>query len=85
MMYELAGIILCSPAPFGSSFQRTVNSFELVSIAVTVRLKDDPNGAGLQSIIPDNSYIIRRWGFYDLFDAAPGTSDWATANGRGNW
>ena len=60
-----------------------VTAIDTSSNELTVRLKDDPNGAGLQSIIPDNSYIIRRWGFYDLFDAAPGTSDWATANGRG--
>ena len=44
---------------------------------------DDPAGAGLQTIIPDNSYITRRWRFSDLFDGPPGTSAWATANGRG--
>jgi len=65
------------------------NEYEVTAIntsdnELTVRLKDDPNGAGLQSIIPDNSYIKRRWGFYDLFDSAPGTSAWATANGRGS-
>ncbi len=61
-----------------------VTAIDTSSNTLTVRLKDDPNGAGLQNIIPDNSYIKRRWGFYDLFDAAPGTSDWATANGRGS-
>jgi hypothetical protein len=50
---------------------------------LTIRKLDDPAGAGLQTIIPDNSYIQRRWRFSDLFDAAPGTSDWSTANGRG--
>ena len=30
-----------------------------------------------------NSYIRRRWKFYDLFDAAPGTSDWSTQEDRG--
>ena len=64
------------------------NEYEVTAIDtsandLTVRLKDDPNGAGLQSIIGDNSYIKRRWKFYDLFNSAPGTSDWATANGRG--
>ena len=34
-MYELSGTIFCSPAPFGSSFKRTVNTFVLVLIAVT--------------------------------------------------
>ena len=65
------------------------NEYEVTAIDtsandLTIRLKDDPNGAGLQNIIPDNSYIKRRWKFYDLFDAAPGTSAWATANGRGS-
>ena len=50
---------------------------------LTIRKLDDPAGAGLQTVIPDNSYIQRRWRFSDLFDAAPGTSDWATANARG--
>ena len=62
------------------------NEYEVVSISsndLTIRLKDDPNGAGLQNIIPDNSFIKRRWKFYDLFDGAPGTSDYATDNGRG--
>jgi hypothetical protein len=50
---------------------------------LTIRLLDDPAGAGLQTIIPDNSYIRRRWRFSDLFDSAPGTSDWSIANARG--
>jgi hypothetical protein len=60
--------------------------YEVVSVSsntLTIRLLDDPAGAGLQTVIPDNSYITRRWRFSDLFDAAPGTSAWATANGRG--
>ena len=60
--------------------------YEVTSISsetLTIRLLDDPAGAGLQTIIPDNSYIRRRWRFSDLFDAPPGTSDWATANARG--
>ena len=63
------------------------NEYEITAIStndLTVRLKDDPNGSGVKAIIPDNSFIRRRWRFYDLFDAAPGTSDWATANGRGS-
>jgi hypothetical protein len=62
------------------------NEYEITAIStndLTVRLKDDPNGSGVKAIIPDNSFIRRRWRFYDLFDGAPGTSDWATANGRG--
>jgi hypothetical protein len=65
------------------------NEYEVTAIDtsdndLTIRLKDDPNGAGLQSIIPDNSYIKRRWQFYDLFDGAPGTSQYATDNARGS-
>ena len=65
------------------------NEYEVTAIntssnVLTIRLKDDPNGAGLQNDIADNSVIKRRWAFYDLFDGAPGTSAWATANGRGS-
>ena len=60
--------------------------YEVTAISsetLTIRLLDDPAGGGLQTIIPDNSLIRRRWRFSDLFDAPPGTSDWSTANGRG--
>jgi|TARA_R110000772_G_scaffold54391_3_gene124240 phage tail sheath protein FI len=50
---------------------------------ITIKLKDDPNGVGLQSTIATATNIRRRWRFYDLFDAAPGTSDYATQNQRG--
>ena len=60
--------------------------YEVTSVStntLTFRLLDDPASGGLQTVIPDNSYITRRWRFSDLFDGAPGTSAWATANGRG--
>ena len=65
------------------------NEYEVTAIntstnVLTIRLKDDPNGAGTQNIIPDNSYIKRRWKFYDLFDGAPGTTQWSTDNARGS-
>ena len=63
------------------------NEYEVTAIstnALTIRLKDDPNGQGLKATIADDSYIRRRWRFYDLFDSAPGTSQWATDNGRGS-
>ena len=53
------------------------------SATVTIKLLDDPNGAGLQSTISSGTTVRRRWRFYDLFDGAPGTSEWATQNGRG--
>ena len=60
------------------------NEYEITAINsndLTVRLKDDPNGKGVQAIIPDNTFVRRRWAFYDLFDAAPGTSTYATGKG----
>jgi hypothetical protein len=60
--------------------------YEVTSVSsetLTIKLLDDPAGAGLQTIIPDNSYITRRWRFSDLFDEAPGTSAYATQNARG--
>ena len=60
------------------------NEYEITAINtnnLTVRLKDDPNGKGVQAAIPDNTFIRRRWGFYDLFDTAPGTSTYATGKG----
>jgi len=60
--------------------------YEVTAISsetLTIRVLDDPAGAGLQTIIPDNSLVRRRWRFSDLFDAPPGTSDFAVQNGRG--
>ena len=62
------------------------NEYQVVSISgevLTIRLKDDPSGAGLQNIIPDDSKIKRRWKYADLFQGAPGTSDYNTNNSRG--
>jgi len=53
------------------------------SDTIVIKLKDDVNGAGLQNTVSSGTNIRRRWRFYDLFDAAPGTSDFATQNGRG--
>ncbi|SVB19025.1 uncharacterized protein METZ01_LOCUS171879, partial [marine metagenome] len=50
---------------------------------LTIRLKDDPNGGGLQNDIADNSYIRRKWKYHDLFAGAPGQSQWSKDNGRG--
>ena len=50
---------------------------------ITIKLKDDPNGSGLQSTIASGTNIRRRWRFYDLFDGAPGTSAYSTQNQRG--
>ena len=60
--------------------------YEVTAIStntLTIRQKDDVNAKGLAAAVADDSYIRRRWKFYDLFDAAPGTSQWATDNARG--
>ena len=73
------------------------NEYEVTAVnnstnALTIRLDGDPNGAGLQNDIADDSKIKRRWAFYDKFssevstsNSAPGpaTSDWNVQNGRG--
>jgi len=81
------GVALVLSAAAGHDRVETGNvEYEVTAISsedLTIRLLDDPAGAGLQTIIPDNSLIRRRWRFSDLFDSAPGTSAWATANARG--
>jgi len=81
------GVALVLSAAAGHDKVETGNvEYEVTAISsedLTIRLLDDPAGAGLQTIIPDNSLIRRRWRFSDLFDSAPGTSAWATANARG--
>ena len=64
------------------------NEYQVTAIntstnALTVRLKDDPNGAGLQTAIPNDSKIKRRWKYADLFSGPPGTSQYNTDNGKG--
>ena len=48
------------------------------SNTIEIKLLDDLNGQGLQYQISSGTNIRRRWRFYDLFDGAPGTSDYAT-------
>ena len=90
--FNVGDLIAFSSSDNASSFTHISgdegNEYEVTAVntgtnTLTIRKKDDPNGAGLAAVIPDDSYIRRRWGFYDLFRSAPGTSDWATANGRG--
>ena len=70
---------------FGESegYEYEVTARNTGTNVITVRLKDDPNGQGLQNTISSGTNIRRRWRWYDLFDGAPGTSAWATQNGRG--
>ena len=64
------------------------NEYQVTAVNVgnqiaTIRLAGDPNGSGLKAAIPLNSYVRRRWAFYNLFEGPPGTSQWNTDNGRG--
>ena len=70
---------------FGESegYEYEVSAKNATTNVITVKLKDDPNGVGLQNQISSGTNIRRRWRWYDLFDGAPGTSAWATQNGRG--
>jgi len=83
-------ITVADNAPLAFTTDAQVESggqeYEVTSVSgevLTLRLLDDPAGGGLQTIIPDNSFITRRWRFSDLFDDAPGTSAYATENARG--
>ena len=64
-------------------FEYQVASVDTGAATITVKLLDDPNGNGLQTEIASGTSVRRRWRFYDLFDGAPGTSDFATQNQRG--
>ena len=63
--------------------QYEVTAIDTSTNVATIKRFDDPNGGGVHNIIPDNSFIKRRWRFFDLFNGAPGTSDYATQNNRG--
>ena len=51
---------------------------------ITFRQLDDPAGSGLIADLADDSYVKRYWRFSDLFDTAPGTSEFASARGVGD-
>jgi len=70
---------------FGESegYEYEVTARNTSTNVITIKLKDDSNGQGLQNTISSGTSIRRRWRWYDLFDGAPGTSAWATQNGRG--
>ena len=67
----------------GHEYEVTAVNDSGSSDTIVIKLKDNVNGEGLQSTISSGTNIRRRWRFYDLFDAAPGTSDYATQNDRG--
>ncbi len=64
-------------------FEYEVTKRDTANNTITIRKLDDPNGSGLNGDLADNSFIRRRWKYYDLFDGPPGTTAWSTENGRG--
>lgn len=68
----------------GQQYEVTAIAFDAGSSGtgdLTIRQFDNPNGGGLKSIIADGTNVRRRWKYYDFFDTAPGTSDWAKSVG----
>ena len=58
--------------------------YEVTAIStdnLTIKQLDNPNGGGLKTALSAATNVRRRWRFYDLFDAAPGTSTYATGKG----
>ena len=58
--------------------------YEITAIStdnITIKQLDNPNGGGLKTALAAATNVRRRWRFYDLFDAAPGTSTYATGKG----
>ena len=58
--------------------------YEVTAIStdnLTIKQLDNPNGGGLKTALAAATNVRRRWRFYDLFDAAPGTSPYATGKG----
>ena len=64
-------------------FEYEVTAVSTGEGTITIKLKDDPGGQGLQTEVTSGTNVRRRWRFYDLFDGAPGTSNYATENKRG--
>jgi hypothetical protein len=64
-----------------SGAQYEVTAIDSGTETLTIRQLDNPNGGGFKTAIADDTAIRRRWRFYDLFDAAPGTSNWAKEQG----
>jgi len=81
----VADDVVLALSPY-ASVESGDTQYEVTSISgeiLSIRLKDDPDEGGLQTIIPDNSLITRRWRYADLFDAPPSQSEFNKQNGRG--
>ena len=72
-----------TPATGHAGKEYEVTARDTSANTITIRELDNVSGSGLAASLADNSFIRRRWKFYDLFDSAPGTSDWTTQESRG--
>ncbi len=72
-----------TPATGHAGKEYEVTARDTSANTITIRELDNVSGTGLAASLADNSFIRRRWKFYDLFDQAPGTSDWSTQESRG--
>ena len=61
-----------------------ITAVDFSAETITFRQLDDPAGSGLIADLADDSYVKRYWSFSDLFDTAPGTSEFASARGVGD-
>ena len=61
-----------------------ITAVDFSAETITFRQLDDPAGSGLIADLADDSYVKRYWRFSDLFDTAPGTSEFASARGVGD-
>jgi len=76
-----------SAAPSGEYYKITAISSNTLTIArVNTNVESGLAGGqtGLKDAVDDNAYIKRRWEYFYLFDAAPGTTQYASDNGGSN-
>jgi phage tail sheath protein FI len=74
-------------APSGEYYKITAISSNTLTIArVNTNVESGLAGGqtGLKDAVDDNAYIKRRWEYFYLFDAAPGTTQYASDNGGSN-
>ena len=50
-------------------FEYQVTAVSVDEGTITIKLKDDPVGSGLQTQVSSGTQVRRRWRFYDLFAA----------------
>jgi hypothetical protein len=82
--FQVGDVVFFQETASGQQYEVTAISASSGAGNLTIRRFDDPKGGGVKTEIASGTKIRRRWKYYDLFDAAPGTSDWATGVGLGS-